>query len=501
MNSIKKKLFFQIGSLVIFIVALIMLANTMLLEPYYTAKQKNKLIDYYNTINSLDLNNYDDNLEKFKAIENTSNIDIVIINSSREILYASKSYMMDKKMLDDFIIFNNGKLDSQFPSIDEQHKPPIEIKKTQKIDNKTSFIWVRDNISKNEALLLSGNLDNGNFIELRIHIEAIKTNIRLANSFIIIVGILAFIIAMIFAYIISKYFTKPITEMNEATNRMKKLDFNSSCKVISNDEIGQLAQSINEMSIELSKTISSLNEKNTRLKKEIIEKEKLNEKRRTLLNNVSHELKTPLALMQGYAEGLKMNITKNKDKSDFYCDVIMDESAKMNRLVEGLLDIDQIEFGDTTLNITTFEVNDFILGITKKYEKIIKEKNIEFKVNTIEPTKVIGDSFMLERVYENYLTNAINYVDENKKIEVSILKLGEHIRIEVFNTSLPISEQNLEKIWNTFYKIDKARTREKGGHGIGLSIVSSILKAHNNDYGVKNVDKGVCFWFEINICN
>ena len=147
----------------------------------------------------------------------------------------------------------------------------------------------------------------------------------------------------------------------------------------------------------------------------------------------------------------------------------------------------------------SFEINEFILSITQKYERILENKNIKLKVNTINPIEVIGDSFMLERVFKNYLNNAINYVDENLKIEITIINANEHVRIEVFNTSPEISKEDLEKIWGTFYKIDKARTREKGGHGLGLSIVSSIQKAHNNAYGVKNVDSGVCFWFEVDV--
>jgi len=501
MNSIKKKLFFQIGSLVIFIVALMLLANTILLESYYTSKQKAKLIDYYDIINSMKADSYDDNLDKFLSIENTSNIDIVIMSNTQEILYASKSYMNDKKMLERF--FNTNILDNQKsnsdvpPPIDNQHAPPPEMTKTESINDKSNFIWMKDPISKSQVLILRGTLDNENYIELKIHIESIKTNINLSNNFLIIIGTVAFIIAMIFAYIISKYFTKPITEMNDATNRMKNLDFETSCEVISNDEIGQLAQSINEMSVELSSTINTLNDKNSQLEKEIKEKNKLDEKRRTLLNNVSHELKTPLSLMQGYAEGLKLNVIKNKEKSEFYCDVIIDESIKMNRLVESLLNIDQMEFGDTTLQKTSFEVNQFILSIINKYQKVIEDKKLQLNINTISPIEVFGDNFMLERVFENYLTNAINYVDKNLRIDITLIKMPEHIRIEVFNTSSAIEEQDLEKIWNAFYKLDKARTREKGGHGLGLSIVSSIQQAHNNFYGVKNIENGVCFWFDI----
>jgi len=503
MNSIKKKLFFQIGSIVIFMVSLMLLANTVLLESYYISNQKNKLRDYYNFINSIDSDNYDDNFGDFKTIENTSNVDIVIISNTNEILYASKNYINNANMLNSLINPDISGNEKNYvgapPPIVRQNGQPPEIEKTERIDDKTSFIWSNEPNTKNQALILSGTLDNDKQIELKIHIESIKTNIKLSNNFLIIIGSFAFIISIIFAYIISNYFTKPITKINDATNRIKNLDFNTSCEVISNDEIGQLAQSINEMSIDLSSAIKTLNDKNIQLQTEIGEKNKLDEKRRTLLSNVSHELKTPLSLMQGYAEGLKLNIAKDKNKSKFYCDVIIDESVKMNMLVENLLSIDQMEFGDETLNITSFEVNKFIISTLNKYEKVFEEKSITWHVNTIAPTEVSGDIFMLDRVFENYLTNAINYVDENLKIDITLINLKQHVKVEVLNSSPPIAEQDLEKVWNAFYKLDKARTREKGGHGLGLSIVSAIQKAHNNSYGVKNVESGICFWFEIDV--
>ncbi|GAA0180057.1 HAMP domain-containing sensor histidine kinase [Clostridium sediminicola] len=501
MSSIKKKLFFQIGTLIVILVSLLLLANTLLLESYYTYKQKKKLVEHYSTINSINSNNYEDSILEFLSIETKANTDILILDNRGDIVYESNIFMADKKLLNklmDIMNINGGEFN---PTIQKpKNAPPnpkIEIRKIEMINHKTSFVWANDTILGNRNLLLFGTLNNGNIIELRIPIESIKTNIKLSNDFLLIIGVIVFIIAMIFAYVVSNYFTKPIREMNDATKRMKTLDFDTSCKVLSNDEIGQLGESINEMSIELSKTINSLNEKNKELENKIKEKNRLDEKRRALLNNVSHELKTPLALMQGFAEGLKLNVTKNKEKSDFYCDVIIDESLKMNELVESLLNIDEMEFGDKVLHKTEFEVNDFILGILNKYKKIFRDKDIKLNVNTIESIKVIADIFMMERVFTNYITNAINYVDENLSVEISVIKLKDNIRIEVFNTADAINEKDLDKIWDSFYKIDKARTREKGGHGLGLSIVKAIQEAHNNSYGVRIVDKGVCFWFEM----
>lgn len=503
MNSIKKKLFFQIGTLIVILVSLLLLANTLLLESYYTYKQKKKLVEHYSTINSTKSNNYEDSILEFLSIETKSNTDILILDNTGKSVYESNIFMADKKLLNKLMDIMNIKGGEFNPTIQKpKNAPPnpkIEITKIEMIDHKTSFVWANDTILGNRNLLLFGTLENGNIIELRLPIESIKTNIKLSNDFLLIIGAIVFIIAMIFAYVVSNYFTKPIREMNDATKRMKALDFKTSCKVLSNDEIGQLAESINEMSIELSNTINSLNDKNSQLQNEIKEKNRLDEKRRSLLNNVSHELKTPIALMQGYAEGLKLNVIKNKERSDFYCDVIIDESLKMNQLVESLLNIDQMEFGDKVLHKTEFEVNEFVLNVLNKYKKIFIDKNIKLNVNTIKSTKVFADVFMMERVFTNYITNAINYVDENLSIEISLIKLKGSTRIEVFNTTEPIDEKDLDKIWDSFYKLDKARTREKGGHGLGLSIVKSIQEAHNNSYGVRSVDKGVYFWFEMDM--
>lgn len=473
MNSIMKKLFLQIGLLIIILVSLFLLANTLLLERYYIYHQKNKLIDYYQTINNFSSAIYEDNILDIMRIENASNVNIFIENATGKLLYASN----------------------------DNRKPPkekLDVIKKEEINNQMSFLWVTDQIPEQKNLMLRGTLENGNYIELVIPLASIQTNIELTNTFYLIIGGFVFLISMVFAYMISNYFTKPIREMNDATNRMKSLDFNTSCKVVSKDEIGQLAVSINEMQKELSINMGILNERNQELEKEIREKIRLDEKRRALLNNVSHELKTPLALMQGYAEGLKVNVIQGKEKANFYCDVIIDESKKMNQLVESLLNIDAMEFGDKVLCKSRFEINQFIRQEIIPYEKLFNEQHITYTLNEIEPKEVFADSFMIKSVFTNYITNAIHYVDERKIVEVHILQKKNCVRIEVYNTANPISAKDMDKLWDSFYKLDKARTREKGGHGLGLSIVKAIQEAHQSGYGVKNMKDGVCFWFDIN---
>lgn len=492
MNSIKKRLFIQIGTLIILFIGLLIIANTYLLPIYYAGKKKMELIKYYEQIDSFNTSEYEDKLINFISIENASNIDILIYTSRENIIYSSKAYLLDENF--------NKKFSIKPASNQKTHpRPPLDIKKEKYINEKIKFIWGNDHISGGSNLILTGTLSNGNFIDLRLPLISIDTSVALANEFLIIIGAILFIIAMVSAYIVSNSFTKPILEMNKATLRMKKLNFDTKCKIESNDELGQLAQSINEMSIELDNTIQSLNISNDELQQEIEEKIKIDEKRKQLLNNVSHELKTPLALMQGYAEGLKLNVAKSQKKADFYCDVIVDETKKMNLLVQSLLNINQIEFGDEILYKTEFEVVDFVNYIMEKYTPQFTQKNINMTLDIISPTTVYADSFRAEQVLTNYLNNAIQYVDQRKEIRVKLLKNDSNIRIEVYNSCQPISDDELKKLWDSFYKQDKARTRENGGYGLGLSIVKAIQQASQNDYGVRYKDNGITFWFELDI--
>ncbi len=493
MNSIRKKLFIYIGSLAITLVGLTILANSLLLEPFYVFNQKKWLIEVYDTIDQINNDEYEDHSLDFLLIQNDQRVDIIIRDADNNLIYGASANAPNH-------IGNTPT--PRLPALEHRigsYSLPTsyDVYLEEPIDENTTFLGFNDTTINVKHLALVGSLENGYLVELKIPLSIIDTNINLYNKFALIIGSIIFVVAMLIAYLISNNFTKPIIQMNNTTKKLRNLDFNSKCNVKTKDEIGQLAQSINELSSELSYNIQNLNNKNKELKVEISEKNRLDERRKDLLNSVSHELKTPLALMQGYAEGLKLNVSKSKEQSDFYCDVIMDEANKMNQLVEKLLNINQVEFGDTRLYFSKFEINDFIESILKKYIKVFDENQIKWSIHKSDPVIVTADLIMLESVFTNYINNAINYVDDNKEITVNISATKTRAKIEVFNTSPPFDEHDLTNIWNSFYKVDKSRTREKGGHGLGLSIVKVMQEAHGNNYGVKNQDNGVCFWFDV----
>lgn len=285
--------------------------------------------------------------------------------------------------------------------------------------------------------------------------------------------------------------------MAEVANRMTHLDFDAKVGVKTNDEFEVLGDSMNELSEKLESTIADLKAANLELQKDIEKKEQIDEMRKEFLSHVSHELKTPIALIQGYAEGLKENISEDEESKDFYCDVIADEAQKMNVMVKKLLTLNQIEFGNTQLSLQRFDICQMIRNKIQASQILFLKKNnvVEFAENG--PVYVWADEFMIEEVFSNYLSNALNHVAQDGNIRIWLERINSDIRVHVYNDGHQIPEKDIDKLWIKFYKVDKARTREYGGNGIGLSIVAATMNAHGKAYGVENKEKGVDFYFDL----
>lgn len=250
----------------------------------------------------------------------------------------------------------------------------------------------------------------------------------------------------------------------------------------------------------LERNISQLKSANIELQKDIENKNKIDESRREFLSNISHELKTPIALIQGYAEGLKEGISDDPESMDFYCDVIMDEASKMNDMVRKLLTLNQMEWNEEPV-IERFNVTELIQSVISNNGIRTSQNGINVIFDQKEPVYVWGDEYKIEEVVTNYFSNAINHCEFDKVIKVAIEKNEDTVRVSVFNTGKNIPEEDIPKIWDKFYKVDKARTREYGGNGIGLSIVKAIMESNNSGYGVINHSNGVEFWFELDCKN
>ena len=286
-------------------------------------------------------------------------------------------------------------------------------------------------------------------------------------------------------------------ELATLSQKMADLDIDAKYTSGGSNEIGVLGENFNRMSEKLESTISELKKANNSLQKDIEQKDKLEKMRNEFLGNVSHELKTPIALIQGYAEGLKEGVNEDAESREFYCDVIMDEASKMNQMVKNLLTLNQLEFGTDEVEFERFDIVKLVKGVIASCDILIQQVNANVDFIADETAYVWADEFKTEQVVRNYLTNAIHHVDNEKRIEVRIVSSDGKVRVSVFNSGKPIPEEDVPKLWDKFYKVDKAHTREYGGNGIGLSIVKAIMESFHQGYGVRNFDNGVEFWFEL----
>lgn len=377
------------------------------------------------------------------------------------------------------------------------HDNQLDKYEELRVSSDYSIYQIEDAYMDSRSIDLFGTLDNGCYLFVRTNYQSITEAADIASRFLLITGIIVLFAGSVFLFFLCGAITKPITQMSRVAGRMCRLDFDAKYPVTTRDEVGQLGESLNRLSDRLQTTIGELKQANNELQKDLEHKVEIDNLRTDFLSNVSHELKTPLALIQGYAEGLKENINDDEASRAFYCEVIMDEASKMNKMVQKLLTLNQIEFGQNALEYERFDIVSLLQGILNNTEIIRQQKGVKLHFYENEPIYVWADEYRIEEVATNYISNALNHVAKSKEIAVSVKKNGATVRVSVYNTGEPIPEEELSNIWVKFYKVDKARTREYGGSGIGLSIVKAIMESHNQQYGVINHAAGVEFWFEL----
>lgn len=352
-----------------------------------------------------------------------------------------------------------------------------------------------------EYIYLYGTLNNGDHIMIRASVEGIRESVTWSNHFIAILSVIIAVVGFLIVYFLSGRFAKPILDLTDIATRMSNLDFTAKYEGKSEDEIGQLGKSMNTLSSTLEKTLGELKDANIELKADIKKKEEIDEMRKEFISNISHEFKTPIALISGYAEGLMDNVNEDEESRNFYCEVIMDEAKKMDNMVKQIISLNQLEFGYSKVNMEHFDIVELIRGIVQRSSILIEQKEAQIIFMNTEPVYVWSDAYMTDEVFTNYFTNALNHLEGERNVVIDLEQKKKTVRVSVFNTGKHIPEDSIGRIWDKFYKVDKARTREYGGSGVGLSIVKAIMKLLGQQYGAENVEGGVRFWFELDTAN
>ena len=326
-----------------------------------------------------------------------------------------------------------------------------------------------------DYIYLSATLDNGDILLLRSSYDSMQEGVDISIRFIMYVSAAMLVIAICVIFFLIQRMVHPVAELSNIAGQMAHMNFNKKYTGSSRDEIGELGSNINLLSENLEKTMAELKSANQQLRKDLEIKDKNDEMRKEFLSNVSHELKTPIALIQGYAEGLMENINDDEESKEFYCEVIVDEANKMNNLVKKLLDLNQLEFGNNRVNMEHFNLVDVICNYLSSAEILFKQKDVTLQMDLPDEVYVWADEYMVEEIFNNYLSNALNHIDGERIIRISLEQKADCVRVSVFNTGERIPEEDIDQIWDKFYKVDKARTREYGGSGVGLSIVKASM--------------------------
>ncbi len=532
------------------------LINGLFLEKYYVSVRTSDLVRVYDMLliaekqDLLDSDEFDETLQE--ALRR-SNVSLLILDSSTK---TDKVWSADETLMIERLYANlfgrtpilsgvddpsqlkevpdpsehsmDGSADEGMDSGGEDTDVFMEYVITQTLDEGKSYIInvVLNQRSRTRSLEMWGPLGESRFFLLRSPLEDIRISAAAANRFFGYIGFALALAGTFLAWWLSSVIMKPIRQLTDISVRMSNLDFSAKYDGSGRSELDTLGKNMNDMSQKLEENIAALRTANNDLQRDLDRRNREEEMRQDFLANVTHELKTPLALIRGYAEGLQDGIADDPESRDFYLDTIIDESEKMNMIVQKVLMLNQLEFGDGSVSMENFDIADMIRNYLESASLLAQQENVSLRFEQDKPVFVWGDPFLIQEVFQNYYSNALHHVDFPSRVEVSYGGDGsdgtrkdegaqgyegaaekvidircqiieERVRVIVFNTGRPIPEKSLPHIWEKFYKVDKARTRAYGGSGVGLSIVKAIMDLHHRAYGVENYDNGVAFWFEL----
>ncbi len=370
----------------------------------------------------------------------------------------------------------------------------IEYERYQELLKKqVVYFLTSDNEYQMENIFFAEQMRDGNIFFAMVPLQSVSEAAEILKNLYVYLFAIAMLLIGIGSYFFSRTVTKPLLNMNNVACKMAALDFSEKCIVHSNDELGDLAKSINTMSSNLEKYMRDLEKANRELKRDIVEERKQDQLRRELVANISHEFKTPLTVIKGTVEGIRDGV--------YHCDdavlqSLLDETTRLNKMVFDMLELSRIESNNYTLNTTLFDLWEKTLRVYNAMKVMAKQKNLSVHFDGDE-SPVFGDEVKIEQVITNLFTNAVRYSNANESIIITLKQAEGRCRFSIINTGAFLIEDELERIWDGFYRVEKSRNRESGGTGLGLLIVKRILELHQSRYGVRNTDQGIEFYFDL----
>lgn len=458
MKSIAFKLWAGMMMLVVIVLILLWFFQIVFLESFYMNHRINSIksrgINIIEDIDSITTEELKDRLDSFIYDYNCS---IDYMDSNANNIYSNSP---DRRMP----MMMNSKLELL-----------ERILSGETVTTKLSHPRFNNNYMAIGIPVMSENTITGALL-INMPIAPVKDTTEILKKQLIYISIILFVTALIISFLMSRSFVRPIHQITQAADEMASGNLSVRLKIKSKDEIGKLSRAINHLGVELSK---------------------IEQLRRDFIANVSHELRTPLSLIRGYAETIRDVTGNNEEKRLRQLGVIVEETDRLSRIVDDILDLSQMQSNEICLSIIYFNVNDTILNVKSRYDILCDKLGVTIHVESVGSTLVKGDEIRIQQVLHNLINNALSYSEAGSFININTQVNNSIVRIEVSDTGEGISPDEISFIWERYYKGDKEGGK-RVGTGLGLAIVKNILEAHNSEHGVKSVKgEGTTFWFEL----
>lgn len=475
-EKIWMRMFEYIALVLVGFLLVICIASLFFLDDFFVWREKTLLARSAEGIAMLDLSDESTAAAILRRIEDDNNVQISIYKDNTIIYSTLRTNRPGMTGFD--LLFDNG-----YQLVEEE------------VENYRSGKFYQATGSKSNKLFVYMLNSGERTVVLSVQQTLISNAARTTGSFTIIVAGVCMVIALISSIVFARKFAHPITEMNLIAKDMCSLDFSKRVNVDSDDEIGQLGRSINELSGALDSALTELSEKNKHLQNEIDAERRMDSVRKGFVASVSHELKTPISIIRGYTELLEA--APDSRRAD-YCECILSETDRMHKLVINLLELSKIESG-MKAECSRFDLTTLSANVIDSMGRMLEDKHISLEYELPDRLEVFSDEMYLRQTLQNFLSNAISHTPDGGTVRIYTEPYGDSIRLCVYNSGSCVDEDEMENVWQSFYRGDKSRNRDSGRYGLGLSIVRACMQSLHCDYGVFNCVDGVCFWVEVKL--
>lgn len=443
------------------------------MAPFSTLFYRGQMSDLGDSLEQMNITDEQPLKDRIDEIDASNGVKVTVIDGDKNVLYTTRAFLNP----------NSGYWTLSMELFDSSRK---------KIDAGNNVFLTRNLQSKNREkdnkktvqLIMIQNVDSNRYVVMSKSYQSIQNAMYSAIIFDLTVGVFIVLIGWIIVYRLSRHLIVPIQQMKYAAEHISNLEFDMQVDVKTEDEIGQLGHSINKMSQQLEMNV-------TQLQEDI-------ESRKRLVRNLSHEIKSPIAVIMGYSDRLKAVLSKNPEKALEYCEIISNESARIDILVKEMLELSKMEHKVVELNKEKMKVSTFFEEIKKHFEEESVGRNIDYNEYYDTSDIITADYILLERAVYNLVRNALEHGPINQMtISISGERKEDFYEIKVYNSGSHIVHDEISTLWEPFNKVDKVRTRGKNSYGVGLTIVKEIVEAHDGYYAVQNTENGVEFLIAI----